>query len=204
MGNTPAAERCLQMCLDTHPPRRRERDREHLVNGLAEMMSLLPVPEFPALPVAETVRNFDEAVLVLYYVYRGSAGPRPVYRTGRIVGLRVLRQDRTWIVENMSKRVSTVITDDLDGSSGAEAIRFSIDGLAYEIDLGPANRERMHASLRPFIDAGRRMGVKKSAGRKASRTDLAAVRAWAVEQGLNVAERGRISADVMTKYDAAH
>jgi hypothetical protein len=104
----------------------------------------------------------------------------------------------------MAKKVSTVITDDLDGSSGAEAVRFSLDGLPYEIDLGPANRERMQASLRPFIEAGRRIGVKKSGGRKSSRADLAAVRAWAVEQGLKVAERGRISADVMAKYDAAH
>ena len=104
----------------------------------------------------------------------------------------------------MAKKVNTVITDDLDGSSGAEAVRFSFDGLAYEIDLGPANRERMRASLRPFIDAGRRIGLKKPGRKAASRTDLSAVRAWAQEQGLQVAERGRISADVIGKYEAAH
>lgn len=36
----------------------------------------------------------------------------------------------------MAKIVNTVITDDLDGSPAAEAVRFSFDGLAYEIDLG--------------------------------------------------------------------
>jgi hypothetical protein len=30
------------------------------------------------------------------------------------------------------------------------------------------------------------------------------VRAWAAGQGLKVSERGRISAEVMSKYDAAH
>ena len=105
----------------------------------------------------------------------------------------------------MSKIVSTVITDDMDGSSGAEAVRFSVDGLAYEIDLAPANRERLQASLRPFMDAGRRIGLKRSGGRKAaSRADLSAVRTWATSQGLQVAARGRISADVIAKYDAAH
>jgi hypothetical protein len=105
----------------------------------------------------------------------------------------------------MSKKVSTVITDDLDGSSGAEAVRFSFDGLIYEIDLAPANLERLQASLLPFIDAGRRAGLKRSGGRKAaSRADLAAVRAWANDQGLHVAERGRISADVIARYDATH
>jgi hypothetical protein len=104
----------------------------------------------------------------------------------------------------MSKKVSTVITDDLDGSSGAEAVRFTFDGRAYEIDLGPANRERLLESLLPFIDAGRRTGLKKAGRKAASRADLAAVRAWATEQGLQVAERGRISADVIARYDAAH
>jgi hypothetical protein len=34
--------------------------------------------------------------------------------------------------------------------------------------------------------------------------DRAAVRAWAQEAGLAVSERGRISAEVMNQYEAAH
>ena len=104
----------------------------------------------------------------------------------------------------MAKRVNTVITDDLDGSSAAEAVSFSFDGLAYEIDLAPANRERMQQSLRPFIDVGRRLGPRRPSRAASSRLETAAIRAWAMDQGLQVAERGRISADIVGKYNAAH
>lgn len=104
----------------------------------------------------------------------------------------------------MATRVNTVITDDLDGSAAAEAVRFSFGGSAYEIDLGPANRERMQKSLQPFMEAGRRVGPKRPARRTASLVDTAAIRTWAQGQGLEVAERGRISADIVEKYNAAH
>lgn len=104
----------------------------------------------------------------------------------------------------MAKKVETVITDDLDGSPAAEAVRFSVDGLAYEIDLGPANRQRLQKAMQPFVDAGRRAGGKRPARNASTRLETAAIRAWAMDQGLQVAERGRISANVVTKYKAAH
>jgi hypothetical protein len=107
----------------------------------------------------------------------------------------------------MAKRVSVVITDDLDGSPGAETATFSFGGQNYEIDLSPANLARLEESLRPFMDAGRRTTRSKpsrAARANGDRTDRAAVRAWAAEQGLQVSERGRISAEVMSKYEAAH
>ncbi len=104
----------------------------------------------------------------------------------------------------MAKNVTVVTTDDLDGTPGAEAMTFAFGGQAYEIDLGPANRERMQASLQPFIDASRRASQRPPRRAARSRTDLTAVRAWATAQGLRVAERGRVSTDVMSKYEAAH
>jgi len=107
----------------------------------------------------------------------------------------------------MAKTVSVVITDDLDGSPGAETVAFSFDGHSYEIDLGKKNLARMRESLQPFMDAGRRTAQRRTAktGRgTGSRTDRAAVREWAAGQGLKVSERGRISAEVLSKYDAAH
>lgn len=104
----------------------------------------------------------------------------------------------------MAKVVSTVITDDLDGSAAAEVVSFSIDGAAYEIDLGSANRERLQKVLQPFIDGGRRVGRKKTARKVPGPVDTAAIRTWAQDQGLQVAERGRISADLVGKYNASH
>jgi hypothetical protein len=107
----------------------------------------------------------------------------------------------------MAKTVNVVITDDLDGSPDAETVAFGFDGQSYEIDLGKKNLAKLQKSLQPFIDAGRRTTQRRTA--KASRgtgprIDRAAVRAWATEQGLQVSERGRISAEVMSKYEAAH
>jgi hypothetical protein len=107
----------------------------------------------------------------------------------------------------MAKSVSVIITDDLDGSPDAETVTFSFDGQSYEVDLGEKNRAKLEKSLRPFMDAGRRQAfrrIAKAARSTGSRTDLAAVRAWAADQGMKVSERGRISAEVMSKYEAAH
>jgi hypothetical protein len=107
----------------------------------------------------------------------------------------------------MAKTVSVVITDDLDGSPEAETVTFSFDGHSYEIDLSPKNVAKLEKSLQPFMDAGRRAArprpVRAAPG-AGIRIDRAAVRGWAHEQGLRVSERGRISAEVMSKYEAAH
>jgi|ERR1022692_1097952 hypothetical protein len=107
----------------------------------------------------------------------------------------------------MAKTVNVVVTDDIDGSPDAETVTFGFGGHSYEIDLSKKNLARLEKSLRPFMDAGRRTAHRrtaKSSQSAAARTDRTAVRAWAAEQGLKVSERGRISAEVMSKYEAAH
>jgi hypothetical protein len=113
----------------------------------------------------------------------------------------------------MSRNVSVVITDDLDGSEGAETVSFGLDGVSYEIDLGEANRAKLEGGLAPFVAAGRRSGrstgaaggKRRSSGRPSGpSTDRTAVRVWAREAGLNVSERGRISSEVMKQFEAAH
>ena len=98
-----------------------------------------------------------------------------------------------------------ITTDDLDGSHGAETVTFGLDGVSYEIDLGQPNRSRLASVLAPFIAAGRRVshGSRRSASPSGgSRANRAAVRAWAREAGLTISDRGRISAEVMSKYEA--
>src|SRR5690348_13073683 len=108
----------------------------------------------------------------------------------------------------MARSIAVVVTDDLDGSPGAETVAFSLHGVSYEVDLGHPNRARLADALAPFIASGRRVrsGARRRAAEPAggSRVDRAAVRAWARDAGLAVSERSRISADVMSKYEAAH
>jgi hypothetical protein len=45
-----------------------------------------------------------------------------------------------------------VYTDDLDGTHGAEPVRFTWDSVEWEIDLAEANRKKLEEALRPFLD----------------------------------------------------
>lgn len=108
----------------------------------------------------------------------------------------------------MARNISVVVSDDIDGSEGAETVTFGLDGTTYEIDLSPKNRAKLDKAFSPYIEHGRRVTVRRrrpaappSAGPRVDRT---VVRAWAKEKGLRVSERGRISADVMQQYEAAH
>jgi hypothetical protein len=107
----------------------------------------------------------------------------------------------------MAKNVSVVVTDDLDGSESAETVSFGFGGVAYEIDLAKKNRAKLEKALAPFIEAGRRVpGSRRHTPSRpgGSTVDRSAVRAWAKTAGLKVSERGRISADIMRQYEAAH
>ena len=127
-----------------------------------------------------------------------SGGPRVVLTAASIAGTMSL----------MARSVAVVVTDDLDGSPDAETVTFALDGVTYEIDLGADNRARLDRDFAPYIEAGRRISRSRnrsSQGRPAGpRIDRAAVRAWAKENGIHVSERGRISADLMSQYEAAH
>ncbi len=108
----------------------------------------------------------------------------------------------------MAKRISVIVTDDLDGTGDAETVIFGLDGVTYEIDLGEKNRARFAKALAPYVAAGRKVprGGRRRAVRRpsGSRADRTGIRAWAKAAGLKVSDRGRISADVVRQYGEAH
>ena len=109
----------------------------------------------------------------------------------------------------MAQKVQVVLVDDLDGGSADETVTFSLDGVSYEIDLSHDNAAALRDAFAPYVGHGRRVGgPRRSTGRGAARgkggTNPAVVRAWAKSQGIAVNERGRISADLQAKFDAAH
>jgi hypothetical protein len=116
----------------------------------------------------------------------------------------------------MARRIIHQLVDDLDGEvlepgTGAE-VSFSLDGISYEIDLSDSHAEELREKLAPWIAAGRKtgsaVGAARSGARKgrraSSRSDLAAVRAWAEENSITVSARGRVAGSVLAAYDAAH
>lgn len=65
----------------------------------------------------------------------------------------------------MARRTIVEITDDITGEPEAREVRFSLDGVEYEIDLGEKNATELRDQLAPFIAAGRR--VPQTVTRKA-------------------------------------
>jgi hypothetical protein len=111
----------------------------------------------------------------------------------------------------VAKTTVTHITDDLDGSKDATEVAFSFDGVDYTIDLSKKNAAAMAKALKPYLDAATKVSGRSTRSRRtgSSRTsgprkDLATIREWARGQGIEVSDRGRISAAVIEQYDAVH
>lgn len=114
----------------------------------------------------------------------------------------------------MARRIVHQLVDDIDGSvlevGEGETVHFSLNGTAYEIDLNTAHAEELRKALEPYVAAGRKAGSSSSPRASASRKrparnpEVAAIRAWANENGHKLSERGRIPAQVVEAYNAAH
>jgi hypothetical protein len=114
----------------------------------------------------------------------------------------------------MAQRVVTELTDDIDGSTipdgAGETVSFALDKVEYEIDLSDKNAAKLRKALRSYVDAGRRVAGPARRSRSASQSgprangDAKAIRAWAVENGIDLSARGRIPAGVVEQYQAAN
>lgn len=105
----------------------------------------------------------------------------------------------------MAQRITVEMTDDLDGSEADTTVRFTVDGTAYEIDLSNKNAAKMRRDFGRYIEHARRATGSRRSGRpRGDRHHSSAVREWAKQQGIQVSERGRIPASVVSQYDKAH
>jgi hypothetical protein len=112
----------------------------------------------------------------------------------------------------MAQRVNVILVDDLDGSDAVETVSFALDGVDYEIDLNDQHAGDLRNALSLYVGHARRTGGRRrksssSASSRGSSSDgpaAADIRAWARENGWDVPERGRVSAEVREAYAAAH
>jgi len=109
----------------------------------------------------------------------------------------------------------TFLVDDIDGSTECiETVEFNADGTTYQIDLSAANGARLRDKLARFIDAAHPVKAPKAAapakrGAKtaavaSNKEHVAEIRRWAEQAGLKISSRGRLSAEVVEKYNAEH
>lgn len=106
----------------------------------------------------------------------------------------------------MAKRMHVVLEDDVDGSEASETITFAVDGVAYEIDLNAEHAGQFREAVGPWVGHARRSSGRRGAGSKKTLHGPSAteIRAWAVEQGMQVSSRGRVSQEVREAYEQAH
>ena len=110
----------------------------------------------------------------------------------------------------MVKKVLVSLIDDFDGKPADETVQFGLDGVSYEIDLSAKNAKKLREHLQPWVNAGRRTGGSRrrrgvgTGGASIDRKQSADIRNWARRSGYEVASRGRIRAEVVDAFRAAH
>lgn len=116
----------------------------------------------------------------------------------------------------MAERIVRQLIDDLDGAEipegSGERVEFALRGVAYQIDLSSANVAELDKALKPFVAAAMKVrGARNARSAKAangngpvSKEQLAAIREWARKNGYEVSDRGRIKAEIVGAFEAAH
>ncbi|GAA2182999.1 Lsr2 family protein [Brooklawnia cerclae] len=105
----------------------------------------------------------------------------------------------------MAQRVEYILVDDLDQTAADETVRFSLDGVNYEIDLSSANAARLREGLAGYIGSARRNGGRRARAAASTKAPTATqIRAWAADNGFDVSARGRVPANIRAAYERAH
>jgi Lsr2 len=120
----------------------------------------------------------------------------------------------------VAQKTVVTLVDDVDGTEdeNIETVRFSVNGVSWEMDLNPDNLTIWNKKIGFYIEHARRAEGIRGRGRAvaasnghgrskrstAGRERSADIRAWAKENGHNVSERGRIPAAIEAEYDSSH
>jgi hypothetical protein len=121
------------------------------------------------------------------------------------------------MLDSMAKKIIHQLVDDVDGSllevGTGETVLFSLDGIAYEIDLSVKNADALRKAFEPYIGAGRRVSggraastspTRRSRARRGGANENTSIREWAGSNGYAVATRGRIPENIVAAYHAAN
>jgi hypothetical protein len=111
---------------------------------------------------------------------------------------------------DMAQQTIVQLIDDIDGKPAKETVTFSLDGVAYEIDLNTKNADKLRKTFTPYVEKARKTGTRRP-GRSDRRTGVrsthhrdraAQIRAWAKQHDIGVNERGRIPSRITDAYDS--
>jgi hypothetical protein len=110
----------------------------------------------------------------------------------------------------VAQKVIVELIDDLDGEPidfGGETISFAVNGVEYTIDLNDKNATEFHRKMDYYIRHATKVGGRQAARVAKPAADgpsIPEIREWATRNGYTVSTRGRIAADIVKAYAAAH
>jgi hypothetical protein len=112
----------------------------------------------------------------------------------------------------VAKQVIHKLVDDLDGGDAEQTVKFSLDGVQYEIDLSSKNAAKLRDVFAPYAAAGTKVGrggvvvggraARGRGGAAVDREQNKAIREWAKKNGRDVSDRGRIPQEITDAYHA--
>lgn len=111
----------------------------------------------------------------------------------------------------MAKQTYVRIVSDLSGEvleeGKGETLTFGFGKNRYTIDLSNAEADEFRKVMQKYTSVAAQEVdrlPRASSAKKSDKERLAAIREWAGKNGYTVSERGRIKADIVEAYDAAH
>ena len=110
----------------------------------------------------------------------------------------------------------SLICDVCNDPRGTRSLTLALDSDVVALDLCTTHAEEVYSLIYPLLDCGSRASMpmlpdlvrdvavgKAPPYRAAAGVDLGKVRRWAIENGVPVADRGRIAANVINQYRAS-
>lgn len=104
----------------------------------------------------------------------------------------------------MTQKTVTRRICDRDKTNPANEVHFAVGGTPYTVDLCEGCEDELLKALEPFLALAAVVRRPYKRADRVPRVGAGAVRVWAVENGIEVGPRGRISRELEDRYLAAH
>lgn len=100
-----------------------------------------------------------------------------------------------------------IIESDLSGEPEASTVLLGFNKTWFEVDLTSDEQNELQHLLKPYLHSGRKVGstpTKKKVVPETTVEEREEIRAWAKENGYELAEFGRIPKKIFAAYNEAY